>query len=275
MKYTVVGVKFKEGSKLYYFDPKDIVLDVNDKVVVETNRGDEFAYVASPISQVEEKDVVLPLKSIIRKATDKDIKQVEDNKKKAEEAIGIIEKTVEKHGLDMKIVEVEYVFDGSKVLINFISDNRVDFRELVKELAGKLRTRIELRQIGIRDQAKTTGGIGLCGRECCCKSFLNDFEKVSIKMAKNQGLSLNPTQISGLCGRLLCCLEYENPYYVEVLSKMPKMNSQVSTPEGKGTVVYLNILKQLVSVKIFTSDDVFSIKEFPLDKITFQKNKEE
>ncbi len=174
----------------------------------------------------------------------------------------------------MQLVETEYIFDGSKVIISFTSDNRVDFRELVKELATKLKTRIELRQIGIRDKSKTVGGIGICGRECCCNLYLNDFEKVSIKMAKTQNLSLNPTKISGLCGRLMCCLEYENPYYQEVSKLMPKLNSEVTTPEGKGVVVYTNILKQTVSVKIEKSEGSFVMKDFTLADIKQNKKQD-
>ena len=223
---------------------------------------------------VEEKDIVLPLREVIRLATDKDTAQYQSNIKKAEEARPIVDELIEKYALEMKIVDIEYAFDNSKITISFISDTRVDFRELVKELASKLKNRIELRQIGIRDQAKVIGGIGMCGRICCCKTFLNDFEKVSIKMAKNQGLSLNPTQISGLCGRLLCCLEYENPYYAEVLSKMPKLNSTVKTKDGEGVVVYQNILKQQVAVKIIDNDTT-TIKDYNINEIKFEKVKQD
>jgi cell fate regulator YaaT (PSP1 superfamily) len=208
-----------------------------------------------------------PLKKIIRKATQKDIEIKQENEEKQVEIKEKTEEIVVKHNLDMKIVSCELSFDGSKLVINFTADDRVDFRELVKELASKLKARIELRQIGIRDKSKTVGGIGICGRECCCNLYLDDFEKVSIKMAKIQNLSLNPTKISGLCGRLMCCLEYENPYYQEVTVKMPKLNSEVNTPEGKGTVLYTNVLKQVVSVKLDRGEGSFAAKDFKLEDI--------
>ncbi len=271
MQYNVIGIKFKNGAKVYSFDPKDIELHVGDNAIVETNRGLEYGTIMTEVTSQDESNLVLPLKPVIRKATDRDKTQYENNTKKSSDAMTTTQELITKLGLDMKLVDIEYVFDGSKVIINFVSDNRVDFRDLVRELAIKLKARVELRQIGIRDQSKTVGGIGICGRPCCCSTFLNDFEKVSIKMAKNQSLSLNPAKISGLCGRLMCCLEYENPYYAEVLAKMPKINSTVSTPEGKGTVVYQNILKQIVSVKIMTTDEIFSIKDFPLKDIRFDR----
>ncbi len=274
MQYVVVGVKFPNGNKIYYFSPKDKEYKENDYVIVDTAKGQEYAQIEIANKEVNESEVILPLREVIRLATDKDKKQYEENIKKAEEARPIVEELIQKYQLEMKIVDIEYAFDNSKITISFISESRVDFRDLVKDLAAKLKNRIELRQIGIRDQAKVIGGIGLCGRICCCKTFLNDFEKVSIKMAKNQGLSLNPTQISGLCGRLLCCLEYENPYYVEVLSKMPKLNSTVKTKDGEGTVIYQNILKQLVTVKIVDNDNT-TIKDYPLNEIQFEKAKQD
>ena len=228
MQITVVGVKFKENGKLYYFDPQNLDLKVGDGAIVETARGEEYAVISSKIKKVDESSIVMPLKKVVRKANDKDKKKHEQNLEKAKTALKVTQEFVDKLKLDMQLVETEYIFDGSKVIISFTSDNRVDFRELVKELASKLKARIELRQIGIRDKSKTVGGIGICGRECCCNLYLNDFEKVSIKMAKTQNLSLNPTKISGLCGRLMCCLEYENPYYQEVTAKMPKLNSEVA-----------------------------------------------
>lgn len=274
MQYTVVGVKFPNGNKTYYFSPKDKEYKEKEYVIVDTSKGPEYAQIEIPNMTVEEKDIVLPLREVIRLATDKDTAQYQSNIKKAEEARPIVDELIEKYALEMKIVDIEYAFDNSKITISFISDTRVDFRELVKELASKLKNRIELRQIGIRDQAKVIGGIGMCGRICCCKTFLNDFEKVSIKMAKNQGLSLNPTQISGLCGRLLCCLEYENPYYAEVLSKMPKLNSTVKTKDGEGVVVYQNILKQQVAVKIIDNDTT-TIKDYNINEIKFEKVKQD
>lgn len=267
MQITVVGVKFKENGKLYYFDPQNFDLKVGDGAIVETARGEEYAIVSSKIKKVDESSIVMPLKKVVRKATEKDKKKYEQNLEKAKNALKITQEFVDKLKLDMQLVETEYIFDGSKVIISFTSDNRVDFRELVKELASKLKARIELRQIGIRDKSKTVGGIGICGRECCCNLYLDDFEKVSIKMAKIQNLSLNPTKISGLCGRLMCCLEYENPYYQEVTVKMPKLNSEVNTPEGKGTVLYTNVLKQVVSVKLDRGEGSFAAKDFKLEDI--------
>lgn len=275
MQVTVVGIKFKDTGKIYYFDPKGIFLKVGDGAIVETARGEEFGWVGSKVKQVDESSIVSPLKSVIRKATEKDIKKHESNIEKAKTALKVTQELVDKYKLDMQLVETEYIFDGSKVIISFTSDNRVDFRELVKELASKLKTRIELRQIGIRDKSKTVGGIGICGRECCCNLYLNDFEKVSIKMAKTQNLSLNPTKISGLCGRLMCCLEYENPYYQEVTGKMPKLNSEVTTPDGKGQVIYTNVLKQTVSVKLDKGEGSFAVKDYKLEEIKFQKQAKE
>lgn len=271
MQVTVVGVKFKQNGKIYFFEPKDFNLNIGDGVLVETARGLEFGEVASHIKKVDETSIVSPLKPVIRVATKKDISQHKNNLKKADEALKITLALIEQLKLDMQVVDVEYVFDASKVIISFTSDNRVDFRELVKELATKLKTRIELRQIGIRDKSKVVGGIGICGKECCCKIYLNDFEKVSIKMAKTQGLSLNPSKISGLCGRLMCCLEYENPYYSEVSTIMPKINSQIDTPDGKGVVVYQNYLKQTVSVKIESSEGVFVFKDYELKDLGLEQ----
>ena len=267
MQVTVVGIKFKENGKLYYFDPKGIDLKLGDGAIVETARGEEYGIVGGKIKEVDQSSIVSPLKPVIRKATEKDTKKHESNVEKAKTALKVTQELVDKLKLDMQLVETEYIFDGSKVIISFTSDNRVDFRELVKELASKLKTRFELRKIGIRDKSKAVGGIGICGRECCCNLYLNDFEKVSIKMAKTQNLSLNPTKISGLCGRLMCCLEYENPYYQEVTQKMPKVNSEVTTPEGKGTVMYTNILKQIVSVKLDKGEGSFAIKDFKMDEV--------
>lgn len=269
MQLNIIGAKFNENGKVYFFDPRELDLNIGDEIIVETNKGIEFAVVTAERKSVEKKDVILPLKPVIRKATDRDKAQRETNITKAKEMTKAVDELILKFSLDMRVVDIEYVFDGSKVVISFVSESRVDFRDLVKELASKFKSRIELRQIGIRDKAKSIGGIGPCGRECCCKSHLNAFDKVSIKMAKNQGLSLNPTQISGLCGRLLCCLEYENPYYSEVIAKMPKLGSTVKTPEGTGTVIYQNILKQKVSVRVQSGEDSNTIKDFDLDQIKF------
>lgn len=274
MQVTVVGIKFKENGKIYFFEPKDLDLKVGDGALVETARGLEYGLVASKIKQVDQSTIVSPLKPVVRKATEKDKTQHNNNLQKAEEAQKTVNDLINSLKLDMQVVDIEYVFDGTKIIISFTSDNRVDFRELVKELASKLKTRIELRQIGIRDKSKVVGGIGICGKECCCKIYLNDFEKVSIKMAKTQGLSLNPTKISGLCGRLMCCLEYENPYYSEVAQIMPKINSEVTTKDGKGIVVYQNYLRQTVSLKIESSEGVYTYKDYELkDLISNKPNK--
>lgn len=261
----IVGVKFKIGTKIYNF-LSEISLNKGDFVIVETSLGQGFGKVET--IENFENDKNQELKSVIRKATKEDIKQNENNLDKERIAIQTTKEIVEQMKLDMNVVNAEYSFDGSKVVLDFISDNRVDFRDLVKELATKLKTRIELRQIGIRDQAKMVGGIGICGRVCCCASHLKDFEKVSIKMAKVQGLALNPTKISGSCGRLMCCLEYENDYYSEVYPKMPKLNSEVKTPDGVGTVLYTNALKQIASVRIVGKDDSVTIKDFNFDDIS-------
>ena len=259
-----VGIKFNINPKIYTF-VADTKLEKGDFVIVETAIGQGFGMVDSIDETIENNDS--NYKKVLRKATQNDIKQNEENKEKEKQVIAEAKNLSEKYNLDMNVVNAEYSFDGSKVVIDFISENRVDFRDLVKELANKLKTRIELRQIGIRDQAKMVGGIGICGRVCCCAAHLKDFEKVSIKMAKVQGLALNPTKISGSCGRLMCCLEYENDYYSEVYPKMPKLNSIVSTPEGKGTVMYTNALKQIASVRIESKDGSVTIKDFSLDSI--------
>lgn len=268
MQTEIVGVRFCEGGKVYHFSPNELRLNVGDKVVVETVRGQDFGTVVSPQKTIERADMDEPLKDVLRIATAGDFKQVKKiqalNKKYMEET----KKIVENFGLDMKIVSCDTSFDEQKININFTSENRVDFRELVKELGSKFKARIELRQIGARDEVKVMGGLGPCGKVCCCREFLNDFEHVSIKMPKVQGLSLNPTKISGLCGRLMCCLGYENAHYSETFKLMPRIDSEVETPDGKGVVVYNNLLKRLVQVRIGAKDDPTSqIVEFPLEKI--------
>ncbi|MBQ3213667.1 MAG: stage 0 sporulation protein [Clostridia bacterium] len=261
-----VGVRFKIGTKVYTF-LADFSVNVGDNVIVETSLGQGYATV-DKIEDVKENEDLSNYKNVLRVATKEDDKQNEINMDKERTAIATTKELVEKMNLDMNVVNAEYSFDGTKVIIDFISDNRVDFRDLVKDLAVKLKTRIELRQIGIRDQAKMVGGIGICGRVCCCASHLKDFEKVSIKMAKVQGLALNPTKISGSCGRLMCCLEYENEYYSEVYPKMPKLNAEVKTPDGVGIVMYTNALKQIASVKLTTNDGGFTIKDYLFDDIS-------
>lgn len=270
----VIGVRFKEGGKVYYFAPNEKEkYEEGMQVVVETSKSTEFAYIAFLPTEVEDKDVVQPLKPILRIATDKDRETVRRNLERKPQAMKIAQEKIEKHGLAMKLIDCEFAFEGNKVIFYFAADGRVDFRELVKDLAGAFHIRIELRQVGIRDETRLLGGIAPCGRECCCAGAMSDFRKVSIKMAKVQGLSLNPGKISGLCGRLMCCLSYENEYYSDVYKKMPKVGSEVSTPEGKGTVVSNNMLKLIVRVKI-DKDGALVYKDFPLDKLRFKKKEE-
>ena len=250
----VVSVKFKDTGKAYFFSPAGKTVSVGDKVIVETQNGNEMGVIAEANHQVGDEELVSPLKKILRIATEKDLKRIEDNKKKAEDAFKICEEQIEQHKLDMKLVEVEYSFDGSKIVFFFTSDGRVDFRELVKDLAAKFHTRIELRQIGVRDEAKMLGGIGICGQPYCCKRFLNDFEPVSIKMAKEQGLSLNPTKISGSCGRLMCCLKYEEDAYSHLASITPRVGATVKTPDGLGTVTDVNLVTGNLYVKLHDSE---------------------
>lgn len=251
----VVGVKFKETGKAYYFSPGKLSLRLGDAVIVETARGLEYGRVSIAPTQISEEEVVTPLKEIVRTATEADNLRLEKNKKKEKEAFAICEEKIKKHKLDMKLVDVEYTFDENKILFYFTSDGRVDFRELVKDLASVFRTRIELRQIGIRDEAKMLGGMGICGRPLCCSSFLDGFHPVSIKMAKEQGLSLNPTKISGNCGRLMCCLQYEQNCYDEYAKHMPSVGSLVSTPDGKGTVQSTVALLGIVRVALSGADE--------------------
>ncbi len=271
----VIGIKFKEGGKIYYFAPKDTeTYEEGMQVVVETSKSMEFATVAFLPREVDDSEVVQPLKPILRIATEKDREQVRKNEERKPQAMKIAQEKIEKHNLDMKLIDCEFAFDGSKVIFYFAADGRVDFRELVRDLASAFRIRIELRQVGIRDETRLLGGIAPCGRECCCAGAMGDFKKVSIKMAKVQGLSLNPSKISGLCGRLMCCLSYENEYYSEVYKKMPKVGAEVSTPDGKGVVVSDNMLKLIVRVKI-EKDGNLVYKDFPLDKIKFKGGKKE
>lgn len=262
----VVGVRFQKAGKIYYFDPKDLELKQDDAVVVENARGLELGYIAETLKEIDESEVVEELMPVIRVATKKDLENYNKNKEKEADALLKAKELVNKYDLQMKLVDAEYTLDGSKVIINFTCEDRVDFRDLVKDLASALKSRIELRQIGIRDQAKIVGAIGNCGKECCCKMYLSDFDKVSIKMAKTQNLSLNPTKISGVCGRLMCCLSYENEYYSEMVSKMPKLNSRVKTKDGIGTVVYNDILKEKINVK-FVSEDSVKIVTYEIDEV--------
>ena len=262
----VIGVRFKNTGKVYYFDPCGEQLQKGEYAVVETARGLECGEVAMENTQVSESSIVQPLRRMIRRATREDLRRMEENRRREKSALRICEKKVQEHGLDMKLVDVEYAFDGSKILFYFTANGRVDFRELVKDLAGQFRTRIELRQIGVRDEAKMLGGIGICGRPFCCGSFLNGFQPVSIKMAKEQGLSLNPVKISGACGRLMCCLKYEQEAYQDLIRTTPRVGSQVNTPEGRGAVVEQNLLGRKVSVRL-EKDPEAAPKTFRVDEL--------
>ena len=262
----IVGVRFKAGGKIYYFAPMSVKASKGDHVIVETARGLEFGTVQTPNTVVKIKDVGLPLKNVIRLATPEDIKHHEENSAKINEALRICNERIAVHNLDMKLVDVEYTFDNTKLLFYFTSEGRVDFRELVKDLAGIFKTRIELRQIGIREETKLLGGIGICGRPFCCKSFLNDFVQVSIKMAKEQGLSLNSAKISGACGRLMCCLRYEYDTYEDEIRKTPKVDTHVVTPDGAGVVCETQPLAGLCKVRL-TSDDETVIKVYHRDDL--------
>jgi cell fate regulator YaaT (PSP1 superfamily) len=266
----IVGIKFKNGGKLYYFAPGKDKYEKDMGVIVETAKGIEYATVVMPEGEVESEKLVAPLKPIIRIATQKDKEQLEKNIERKPEAMKIAEEKVQKHNLQMKLIDCEFTFDGTKVIFYFTADGRVDFRELVKDLSSAFRMRIELRQIGIRDEIKIMGGIAPCGRVCCCASCMPDFRKVSIKMAKNQGLSLNPSKISGLCGRLMCCLSYENGYYADACKKVPKVGSEVGTPDGNGTVINVNMLKMQAKVKIENGEAV-SYHDYDIDKLKFKR----
>ncbi len=270
----VVGIKFTGTSKVYFFDPGQEEFKAGSGVIVETARGVEYGVVAKEVMDVADDRIVQPLKPILRKATPKDEETVRHNAEKREPAMKVAQEKIDKHGLKMKLVDCEFTFDDSKVVFYFSAAGRIDFRELVRDLASTFRIRIELRQIGIRDETRMLGGFGPCGRECCCASCLPDTKKVSIKMAKTQGLSLNPGKISGLCGRLMCCLEYENYYYSEAYKKMPKVGSEVTTPDGPATVVANDMLRMNVRVKIDNKGDI-SYKDFPVDKLKFKKNKKD
>jgi cell fate regulator YaaT (PSP1 superfamily) len=246
----VVGIRFKKSGKIYYFDPKDFDIEKDENVIVETARGIEFGVAVLGIRFVAEDNIVQPLKEVIRIATEEDVKRHVENKEKAKEAFDVCLEKIQKHELVMKLIDVEYTFDNNKVIFYFTAEGRVDFRELVKDLASVFRTRIELRQIGVRDEAKMLNGIGQCGVPLCCANWLGDFEPVSIRMAKDQNLSLNPTKISGICGRLMCCLKYEHDVYVDGKKKMPKVGEKVNTPEGLAVVMDSNILKEEVKVRL-------------------------
>lgn len=271
---TIVGVRLKKIGKVYYFDPGRAKLNIGDFVIVETSLGEEYAEIVIANKEVSEDRIAHPLKPIKRIATEKDKKHYEENKKKEKEAFGIAVKNIKKHKLDMNLVNVEYKFDNSKILFYFTADGRIDFRELVKDLAAIFKTRIELRQIGIRDEIKRMGGCGICGRELCCCAHLSNFETVSIKMAKEQNLSLTPSKISGACGRLMCCLKYEQEVYEEKLSRLPKVGAIVKTDEGEGTVESVETLKEMLRVKIVQKDET-KIKKVNVKDVEIIKDVED
>ena len=264
---TVIAVRFQKAGKLYYFDPAGIWANPGDHVIVETVRGIELGEVITSAREVPDEAIVAPLKNVLRLATEDDLRRAEAIAKHEKMAFDLCLEKIAARKLEMKLISVEYTFDNSKVIFYFTANGRVDFRELVKDLAAVLKTRIELRQIGVRDEAKMLGGLGSCGRPICCGTFLGDFQPVSIKMAKEQNLSLNPTKISGQCGRLMCCLKYEQDYYEETLKKLPKVGKEVLTPDGVGNIVEINVLRERVKVKLRLSDDTFDVREYPIDDV--------
>ena len=267
----VIGVRFRTAGKIYFFSPGQFDIKQGDNVIVETARGVEFGRVVSGVKEVAEEDVIQPLKSVIRIATEQDQKVVNKNKQKEKEAFKICLEKIRKHGLEMKLIDVEYTFDGNKILFYFTADGRIDFRELVKDLAAVFRTRIELRQIGVRDETKIRGGIGICGRPLCCSTYLTEFSAVSIKMAKEQNLSLNPTKISGVCGRLMCCLTNEEETYEMLNSQLPSVGGAVTTKDGLTGVVHsLSVLRRLVKVIVNLENDEKEIREYMADELKFK-----
>lgn len=264
---TVIGVRFKKAGKIYYFSPGNLDVKKYNNVIVETARGIEFGQCVVQSKQIAEDDIVSPLKNVLRIATEDDMKRHDENKKKEKEAFSICMDKIKQHNLKMKLIDVEYTFDNNKVIFYFTADGRIDFRELVKDLASIFRTRIELRQIGVRDEAKMVGGLGPCGRAMCCSTFLGDFVPVSIKMAKEQNLSLNPTKISGICGRLMCCLNYEQSIYEDIRKRMPKVRSIVSTPYGNGEVISNSVIGESVKVRIKNHNEEDVIKQVSINDI--------
>ena len=270
----VIGVRFRPAGKIYFFAPGKLDIKTGDKVIVETARGVEYGSVVTGPKYVEDERITPPLKSVIRIATAEDEKKEEKNREKEKEAFKICLEKIHKHGLEMKLIDAEYTFDNNKVLFYFTADGRIDFRELVKDLASVFRTRIELRQIGVRDETKIRGGIGICGRPLCCHTYLSEFAPVSIKMAKEQNLSLNPTKISGVCGRLMCCLTNEEETYEELNSHLPTTGDHVTTPEGlKGDVHSVNVLRQLVKVIVTLDNDEKEIREYKASELKFKSRR--
>ncbi len=267
----IVGVRFKKLGKIYFFNPNGFKLDKGRTAIVETARGLELGEVAVSNRLMDDEKIVSPLKKVIRPATKEDEELFEENEKRAQEAFKVCEEKILKHGLDMKLIDVEYTFDSTKLLFYFTADTRIDFRELVKDLAAIYKTRIELRQIGVRDEVKMLGGYGMCGRELCCVNHLADLNPVSIKMAKEQGLSLNPTKISGVCGRLMCCLKHEQEVYEEKLARLPNVGAIVKTPDGEGSVDNVQVLKEIITVRL-EKDDTTIKKDFKFEEIEIIKN---
>lgn len=268
---NVVGVRFKKAGKVYYFDPDQLQIDESANVIVETARGVEFGEVVIPVREVSDDEIVAPLKKVMRIATEEDTRHAAENNRKEKEAFTTCLQKIRDHNLEMKLIDVEYTFDNNKILFYFTADGRVDFRELVKDLASVFKTRIELRQIGVRDESKMMGGIGVCGRVLCCSSYLGEFQPVSIKMAKEQGLSLNPTKISGTCGRLMCCLKYEQEAYEQIIKKAPKIGAIVETPDGQGVVVETYLIKETVKVKLDKGNDT-DLRSYKFNEIKLIKD---
>jgi len=264
---TVIGVRFKKAGKVYYFDPDGIWPRPGDYVIVETARGVEFGEVVTGSRSVNDAQIVTPLKKVLRVASEEDVQRAEANEKREAEAFRICQERIARHKLDMKLVSVEYTFDNNKIIFYFTANGRVDFRDLVKDLASVFKIRIELRQIGVRDEAKMLGGLGSCGRPICCGAFLGDFQPVSIKMAKEQNLSLNPTKISGQCGRLMCCLKYEQENYEQVLKRVPRVGKDIVTPDGVGVITEINCIKETIKVRIRVDDDSFDVREYAIDDV--------
>jgi cell fate regulator YaaT (PSP1 superfamily) len=269
---NIVGIRFKKPGKIYFFDPGEFELSNNDFVIVETSQGEEYGRVVIANRNMPDEKIVKPLKKVIRKATSKDTKHYEENKQKEKEAFDICQKKIKEHKLDMTLTDVEFKFDNSKVLFYFTADGRIDFRDLVKDLAAIFRTRIELRQIGVRDEVKRIGGNGVCGRELCCCSFLSNFETVSIKMAKEQNMSLNPSKISGNCGRLMCCLKYEQEAYEEKIKRLPQIGAIVKTEDGEGTVDGVETLKERIRVKLKDAEGEYFYKKYDAKDVKIIKN---
>ena len=264
---TVIGVRFRDGGKTYYFDPNGLEIKEGDGVIVETARGTEFGDVVCAPQEVEEDKIVAPLKEVQRVASEHDREQRDKNRAKEKEAFEACLRKIAEHKLDMKLVDVEYSYNGTKVVFYFTADGRVDFRELVKDLASVFKTRIELRQIGVRDEAKMLGGLGSCRRPVCCKTFLADFTPVSIKMAKEQNLSLSPTKISGICGRLMCCLKYEQDSYESMRRQMPRVGRDVTTPDGIGAVLENNVITEKTRVRVTLADGTFDVRSYPFREL--------